>query len=161
MAETIGSEFEYRVESIGGWDVPVVEFAESVRKTCTFVRGTIVNSITENSAGQKDWKRRVASEVKAVRGYGSWDSSSKYAVSLGMTFHPSNHGYRSDLDVENFIKPVLDAVAAGLFCAEDLDVSTIERWNFDDSNFRTLLIHRFEDASNPGSEGVAIYVSAV
>ncbi len=166
MTEMVRCELMYRVESIGGWDVPIVEFAESRMRLCTLVRGNIINSITENTAGQKDWKRWVTSEVKAVRGEGSWSETLQYTISLGMAFHPSNHGNRkvggqAKLDVENFIKPVLDSVAAGLFCSDGTDPFTLQHWNYDDSNFRTLLIHRLPDTSHPREEGVAISVSAI
>ena len=52
---------------------------------------------------------------------------------LEFRFHPANHGYQS-LDVENFLKPVIDAVAAGLFCEKEEDPLKIEHWNYDDSN---------------------------
>ena len=160
MGITTGNRLAYRIVRIGNWDVPIIEFTYQTLSATLWMRGTIINGITENTAGQKDWKRRVTSGVKAVRGGGPWDPNLQYAVSLGMTFHRSNHGYRSDLDVDNFIKPVLDAMAAGLFCSDDTDPFTIERWNFDDSNFRTLLIHRLPDAPNFSSEGVGIHVSA-
>jgi hypothetical protein len=76
-----------------------------------------------------------------------------------MTFHPGNHGNRP-LDAENFIKPILDALAAGLFCDNQTEPMDIEHWNYDDSNFNTLLVHRLDDALNPRDEGTAIAVSS-
>ena len=64
------------------------------------------------------------------------------------------------LDVENFVKPVVDGLAAGLFCDNDTDPNHIELWNYDDSNFNTLLIHRLEDARRPEDEGIAISISS-
>ena len=59
----------------------------------------------------------LASEVKASRGEEPWDSDDHYAISLALRFHPGYHGgANQDLDVEKFIKPIIDAIAAGLFC---------------------------------------------
>lgn len=163
MTENAGCELRYPVENIGGWDVTIAEFEGSEAPISVLVWGIIGNSVPTSPTGKKirrDWRHNVMSEVKAARGGSPWDSSLRYAVSLGMTFNPKNHYYQK-LDVENFIKPTLDAVAAGLFCDEDTEPHDIGLWNFDDSGFRTLLIHRFEDTPNPKSEGVAIHVSAI
>ena len=64
------------------------------------------------------------------------------------------------MDVENFTKPVVDAIAAGLFCEEQKDPKDIATWNYDDSNFNTLLIHRLPDAAEPEDEGIVISVSS-
>ena len=154
---------EYRLTEIGGWSAPTVEFGVAARRRLVrLVRGEIINSITTSPSGkrkQRDWKVSVAAKIKASRGDTPWTPSDEYAVTLCMRFFPGYHGNRP-LDVENFIKPVLDAVAAGLFCSDDTDPETIEHWGYDDSNFRTLLIHRFPDTSDPHEEGVAIVVSA-
>ena len=154
-------ELRLRMEDIGGWRIPVVGFSESTMMVELRVKGTIINSITEKKADQKAWKRCVTSKVKAARGIGPWNPNQEYCVSLGMKFNARNHGNRPDLDVENFIKPVLDAVAAGLFCEEGINPDDIERWDFDDSNFRTLFIRRLPDAPRREMEGVAIYVSVI
>jgi hypothetical protein len=78
-------------------------------------------------------------------------------VTLGLSFHPGSHGNQS-LDVENFIKPTLDAVAAGLFSANSVSLETLSRWHHDDSNFNHLLIHRLGDARDSSSEGGALFV---
>ena len=63
------------------------------------------------------------------------------------------------LDVENFLKPTFDALAAGLFCASDQDPGQIRRYTYDDSNFRYLFVHRLADAESPELEGVGVVVS--
>ncbi len=68
-------------------------------------------------------------------------------------------GYQP-LDVENFIKPVIDAVSAGLFMDQQTRPSDVRHWNFDDSNFNTLLIHRLPDADSPSDEGIAVCISS-
>ena len=100
----------------------------------------------------------LASAVKQNRGQNPWPTGALYAVSLGLRFCLALHGGRP-LDVENFIKPILDATAAGLFMPDSQNPAAVERWDFDDSNFNTLLIHRLPDTQHPESEGVAIFVS--
>ena len=63
------------------------------------------------------------------------------------------------MDVENFIKPTIDAMAAGLFCTNDQDISAIDRYDYDDSNFRHLFVQRLDDTATPTEEGVGICVS--
>ena len=148
--------------AVDGWSVPAVRFADEARGLELRVSGEIVNSIT-NSQRAKDaqlaWKRRIASEVREARGGGPWDAGQRYAISLAMRFCPALHGNRA-LDVENFVKPVLDGLAAGLFCPPGQDPRLIKRFDYDDSNFSTLFIHRLPDAVRPADEGVAIGVSA-
>ena len=153
----------YSQRDIGGWSVPTLEFTRPARDSLFLtVLGIIGNSITTSESGRArtaSWKIQVASEVKAVRGVEPWEPNHEYAISLAMRFHGRSHGNRS-LDVENFIKPVLDAVAAGLFCSPETDPCAIERWDFDDSNFKTLLIHRLPDTGVARGEGAAIFISS-
>lgn len=148
--------------AVGGWSVPAVRFADEARGLDLRVSGEIVNSITTSRRAkdaQLEWKRRIASEVREVRGGGPWDAGQRYAISLNFRFCPARHG-NQPLDVENFVKPVLDGLAAGLFSPPGQDPRAIERFKFDDSNFSTLFIHRLPDATRPDDEGVAISVSA-
>ena len=146
--------------AVDGWSVPTVRFADEERGLELRVSGEIVNSITEKKDAQMAWKREIAARAKAVRGDGPWDARQRYAISLAMRFCPALHGHRSDLDVENFAKPVLDGLAAGLFCPPEQDPRAIGRFDYDDSGFATLFIHRLPDAARPDDEGVAIRVSA-
>ena len=102
----------------------------------------------------------MASGVKEVRGAAAWNPAGNFAISLGLSFHLPSHGNQKNLDVENFIKPVIDALAAGLFCDPGQDPQEIAEWRYDDSNFRTLLIHRLDDATRSDDEGVAISASS-
>lgn len=148
---TSGSEFSLKKG--------LIEFENPVRAlSSTWVPGTIINSITEHKEKLRRWKRTVASSIKKARGGAPWDPCRFYAITLEFRFHPANHGYQS-LDVENFLKPVIDAVAAGLFCEKEEDPLKIEHWNYDDSNFRTLLIHRAADPLSAHQEGVHVFVS--
>lgn len=144
--------------AVGGWSVPAVRFADEARGLELRISGEIVNSITERKDAQLEWKRRIASEVRDARGGGLWDAGQRYAISLALRFCPATHG-NQPLDVENFVKPVLDGLAAGLFSPPGQDPRAIERFNYDDSNFSTLFIHRLPDAARPDDEGVAISVS--
>lgn len=145
--------------TVGGWSVPTVRFADEERGLELRVSGEIVNAITERKDAQLAWKREIAAQVKAARGDGPWDASRRYAISLAMRFCPALHG-NQPLDVENFVKPVLDGLAAGLFCPPEQTPRAIGRFAYDDSGFATLFIHRLPDAARPDDEGVAIRVSA-
>ena len=155
-------DFFFANRAIGRWDVPVLEFHEpECYNLHVPITGYIVNSSTERKDRLQSWKAHVAAEVMDARGKYAWNNRHIFAITLGFSFNTGSgwHGYRA-LDVENFIKPVIDALAAGLFCDEHTDPFTITRWDFDDSNFNTLLIHRLPDARTPQEEGIAVCVSA-
>ena len=154
--------FAFRTQTIGDFAIPTIKRGDAERDMRLPVSGFIANSISTSQTGKArldDWKIRVASEVKAARGRRAWNPNAKFAVSVCFRFNAANHGYQP-LDVENFLKPVVDALAAGLFCDAATDPRRIQRWDYDDSNFDTLLIHRLSDAPTPQGEGVAICVSA-
>lgn len=135
----------------------VLKFKEPARNLLsTWVQGIIVNAFV--TPGQRHWKRTVASAIKRARGGSPWDPRDFYAVTLEFRFHASNH-QNQELDVENYVKPVVDAVAAGLFLEAEKDPSEIQTWAFPDSNFRTLLIHRAPDPKDRSGEGVHVSVS--
>ena len=163
MSEDAG--LVYRLVTVWEWRVPALTFPAPARGSLAVpVRGIIINLITTSQTGktkQRLWKRRIASTVKAARGDGPWDPAREYAVSVALRFHwPSPSHGTQPLDVENILKPVLDATAAGLFCPESVDPDAIEHWGYDDSNFKTLLIHRMRDASRGDDEGIALHVSS-
>lgn len=146
--------------AVGPWLLPAVVFPHPDASLALAVQGLIGNSITTSETGARrtrEWKCLVTQTTKGQRGSSPWNPALEYSISLGFAFHLPSHGNRQ-LDVENFIKPTLDALAAGLFCANDSDPTTIERYDFDDSNFRHLFIQRLADASSASSEGIAIYL---
>ena len=152
--------------NIGLWIIPTLELSDPELPTLSLpIMGYIANSIAPKERAHP-WKVTIASKIKAARGLMPWDPHSYYAISIGFSFHPQSHGNRrrSDgqchLDVENFVKPVVDGLAAGLFCEEHIIPRYINHWNYDDSNFDTLLIHRLPDAASPDSEGVAVCISS-
>ena len=119
-----------------------------------------MKEFTYDTVGKRDWKRKVTSEVKSRRGDTPWDPNDDYVISLALRSHPGHHGGEAKLDVENSIKPILDSVAAGLFSDLGTNAQTVEKWNYDDSNYRKLLIQRLADTSDPSSEGIAVFASA-
>ena len=163
-----GLKSAYR--EIGGWRVPTFELAGAERSPLSLpITGYIANSVPTSQTGKdrlRNWKILVASEVKRLRGRKAWNPGDEFAISVGFRFNGRNHGNRKDergrvkLDVENFLKPVVDAIAAGLFCEQGTCISQIDHWNYDDSNFNTLLVHRLPDAEEPEGEGIAVYVSS-
>ena len=159
VSSNIGLTF--KESRIGGWSVPTIEFSEPARAPLRVaVSGVIINQIVEGARKeqQRIWKVQVASAVKSARGAQAWSARDEYAISLTMRFHMGSHG-NMDLDAENFIKPVIDAIAAGLFCSNATDPNSIAKWDYDDSNFKTLLIHRLPDAATRADEGIAVCVS--
>ena len=153
------SDLILRQQNIGDWTVPSLDFTTPARAALRLpVTGIIINSVAERKDSLQAWKVKIASEVKAVRET-PWDPGNDYAITLSLSFHPANHGNRR-MDVDNFVKPIIDALAAGLFCDPQTDPNDIPHWNYDDSNFNTLLIHRLPDATAPDKEGIAICASA-
>ena len=139
-----------------------MELENSTRSLHLSILGTIINSIVDGQRGrdrQHNWKLQITSEVKEKRGNQPWNPRDTFAITLGMSFHLGNHGNRS-LDSENFVKPVLDGLAAGLFCGNDTNPQDVERFDYDDSNFNTLLIYRLDDAPTRELEGIAVSVSS-
>ena len=152
----------FRERTIGDFTIPTLDRGDEQRSLTLPVSGFIANSIYTSRTGKArldGWKAEVMSAVKAKRGGRAWNSNAKFAVSIGFRFNAANHGSQP-LDVENFLKPVVDALAAGLFCDNETDAKDVRIWNYDDSNFDTLLIHRLPDAPRRDGEGVAICVSA-
>ncbi len=148
-------------ETIGTWGISSVVFGDESKRLCVPVTATIGNSTPTSASGKRkltEWKKAVACAVKEFRGSSSLDPKWHYCVSVGFSFYPGSHGYKT-LDVENFLKPSLDALAAGLFCANNQDPCEILRYNYDDSNFRYIFIHRLVDAENKYGEGAGFVVS--
>lgn len=153
-------DFQLAPASVDSWQIPVLTFPGPRQVLMRTIYGLVGNSITTSTSGKQRtvrWKLAVGNAVKAARGTGPWQASARYAITLGFSFHLPSHG-NNPLDVENFLKPTLDAVAAGLFCAPDTSLETLPRWNFDDSNFRHLLIHRLPDAATSAEECLALHI---
>ena len=123
------------------------------------IHGRIINSVVDSSKKQEllEWKQKITKSVYDVRNGENLSSDSKYAISLSLRFSPSLHG-NAKLDVENYIKPILDGIAAGLFCTIEQDPAQITRFDYDDSNFNTLFVEKLKDC-NPNEEGIVITIS--
>ena len=97
------------------------------------VRGRIVNSTDDARA--KPWKQKIAREIMKVR-KGVQDPKILYAISVTMHFHPETH-QKQKLDAENYLKPILDATAAGLF-EDHKTPEELHSFHYDDSNFENV-----------------------
>ena len=163
-ADGASAQIAFGHREVGPWTLPVIGISDASRVAPLRVFGEIGNSVPTSERGKKvlqAWKVKVASDVRVKRGDMPWDPEDRSVVTLGFSFCPELHGGpRQRLDVENYIKPTLDALAAGLFSELGEDLASIPRWDYDDSNFSTLLIHRLPDASSAADEGVVIFVSA-
>ena len=141
---------------IGRLLVPTIEFRGAARMpVCVSVWDKIINA-SDDRTNQHPWKAKIASAVREKRGAKHWCADDEYAISLTMRFHLGTHGGQK-LDADNFVKLILDAIAAGLFSSSNPSVS--ESWDFPDYNFKTLLIHRLPDAATCCYEGIAVCVS--
>jgi len=121
------------------------------------VQGRIVNSVDGNKERSKAWKEKITHEIMKKR-KGIHNNERKHAISVSMKFHLKSHG-GNKLDAENFLKPILDAVAAGLFVSEDTNPSEIERFDFDDSNFDNVYFEKLAPAESNEDECVIITIS--
>jgi len=149
------------LERLGAWDLIALRFAVERGSVPGFVIAPIGNSVADSERGKQrtaDWKVKVAREVQRRRPEKMPMAAERYAVTIGFSFHFPSHGNQK-LDVENFMKPTLDAIACGIFGAENLDPETVARWHFDDSRFGHLLIHRLPDAATLEGEGAALLIS--
>jgi Holliday junction resolvase RusA-like endonuclease len=117
------------------------------------VSGEIVNSISTREKSLP-YKRKVAKAIKSVTCKHS--PANTYAISLSMKFC-SRILWARKLDVDNFLKPLLDGIAAGLFC--DTDADSIEHFSFDDSNFLKLYVERLSNTMHANEEGVIVTIS--
>lgn len=127
------------------------------------VRAVIGNAVATTRSGRTttdEWKRAVCLAAHAKRGKDPWSAAHVYAVTAGFRFHLRTHGNQR-LDVENFMKPTLDGLAAGLFMPPAQDPHSVAWYDFDDSGFRHLLVHRLEDAADRGQESVVLVIADV
>ena len=140
----------------------VLSLKGEAKSLSTWVPGPIINPFTRQTGEQRKWKLEVACVVKIKRierGEGAWCPRLVYAVTLQFRFHRHPN---QKLDVDNYVKPVLDGLAAGLFWkGQDLRAipSFAAHHGVDDSNFRILLIQRLGNAETPEDEGVRVFVS--
>ena len=149
--------------TVGAWTLESVVFGGEDQSVVVPVIGIVGNSVTTSAPGRErsaNWKKAVAAAAKSARGPGPLNPRWCYAVSAGFSFNLAEHGNRP-LDVENYLKPSFDALAAGLFCDNDQDPRQIRRYDYDDSGFRFLFVQRLEDAPTRSDEGAGFVVSTL
>lgn len=155
------NELELAYCNVGEWTIASVVFRHENQRLVVPTKAVIGNSVPNTDTGKqklREWKIAVASVAKEIRGFVPLNPTWHYCISAGFSFHRGNHGNQS-LDVENFLKPSFDALAAGLFCECDQDPTQIPSYDYDDSNFRYLFVHRLADAVSENEEGVGFVVS--
>ena len=123
----------------------------------TLVRGRIENSVTENKERSKAWKQKITQQIMKKRD-GVQNNENHYAISVSMKFHLKTHG-NLKLDAENYLKPILDGVAAGLFVPDNTNPSEISHFNYDDSNFDKVYFEKLSHALTFEDEFVIITIS--
>ena len=120
------------------------------------VRGRIANS-TDISERTKPWKQKIVQAIMDKRN-GVQNNENHYAISVSMKFHLKTHG-NLKLDAENYLKPILDGVAAGLFVPDNTNPSEISHFNYDDSNFDKVYFEKLSHALTFEDEFVIITIS--
>ena len=149
-------------EQVGSWPVASVVFERERRRISLPVRAIIGNSVPTSANGKAvllNWKRTVAATAKQARGGAALDPRWVYSVSAAFSFHMPSHGNQG-LEVENFLKPTFDGLAAGLLCDLSVDCMRLDRFAYDDTGFKFLFVYRLPDAISAADEGVGFIVSA-
>lgn len=144
------------------WTVRYVKFSGRKNILSIIILGMIAN-VSPNTKGGRQrlqlWKRKIAIDTKLHRGNVVFNPDNQYALSIGMKFHPYTHGNQK-LDLDNFIKPIIDGIAAGLFSNDGENLSQLSKYNqFDDSNFQFIFMERLPDAKAESQEGISVIVS--
>jgi hypothetical protein len=102
-------------ETVGFWPILAAVFSAESRRLLVPVQAIIGNSVPTSARGTAillNWKREVARAAKLARNGGCLDPRQSYSISAGFSFHRPSHGNQA-LDVENFLKPTFDGLAAG------------------------------------------------
>ena len=120
----------------------------------------IINSVVDSNKKLDllQWKQKITKHVLLERKNEEYNPDDTYLISLGLRFCPQNHG-NLKLDVENYIKPIIDGIAAGLFCNLGTNPANISRFDYDDSNFNNLYVERLPNTQSTIHEGIIISIS--
>jgi len=123
------------------------------------IRGRIINSVVDSPKKQEllNWKQRIAKAIFDSRNGQEFSPDNHYTISLSLKFCPSLHG-NLKLDVENYIKPILDGIAAGLFCSTEQNPAQITKFDFDDSNFDKFFVEKLPNGLEERDELVIITI---
>ena len=106
-----------------------------------------------NLGNRKLFKQSIMDKRNGVQ-----NNENHYAISVSMKFHLKTHG-NLKLDAENYLKPILDGVAAGLFVPDNTNPSEISHFNYDDSNFDKVYFEKLSPALTFEDEFVTIIIS--
>ena len=127
----------------------VLRFNDETTSFRATVQGQIINRQTQPSR-VPDWMEKVECTVKTALAGAVWNREHLCAVTVQFCFcfgHGSPRPKDQQLDLDNYIKPVLDGLKKGL--------------DTDDSKFRILLIRRLPDAAHSlEEEEVHLFVSS-
>ena len=187
---------ELRHREIDGQKFPTVEYADSPTPICVAVSGEIFpwywGNRKKEAKPAKDkkrmefqkWKSDIARAVGEKRGDQLWKGNDGYIISIGLVFGVDGP---HDADVDNHIKPILDATATALFAPswegflkpildaiQNYSETNVwerpkdRRWGEDDHKFKTVFAHRLPNSgrtlfdSEPGwsKEGITICISS-
>lgn len=157
----MNEELEFKEIELNDTKFHVLRFSNSSLFIQDIIYGMIANVSPTTKGGRKrlqDWKRKIAMHINSSKPK-HLDPNSFCAITIGMKFHPETHG-KQKLDLDNYSKAILDAIAAGLFSDGEDDLSSLTTYNqFDDSNFRHIYLERLPDADFQEQESVVIFVS--
>ncbi len=95
-----------------------------------------------------DWKCKIAEEINKRISYQKVPQ--RLLISLSFFFCAPLHGNKNAFDAENFVKPVIDGIAKGLYSKEwskEREGNKI-RFNEDDSVFRSVYFERHDVADS-------------
>ncbi len=118
----------------------------------------VVNSVVDSKRSEtlRAWKLKVATTVRENRRFET--DPIPAVISVAFMMCSENHGGR-DYDIENFVKPVIDGVAMGLW--GNLDAVRNDpslRFDADDSVFSSIYLQNCP-VTLPDAEGVYIVVA--
>ncbi len=139
------SRIEIQYRRIGPWEVPIAWTA--AYRWPLYVHVSAEDGVfTQGHKTQGDWQQKIATAVTSERDRkypdfaGSW--SGRWSLSIALSLQRESQGR----DVDNFAKPIVDAVADGLGFP-------------DDSCFKTLFVHVIsEHAGITGNDGPGVAI---
>ena len=167
-------KLKFCYQDIGGLSVPTVEFVDPKSSPlCLTVFGEIASwSDRSNPTARKigqDWRIKIARAIAAAidARSDSVRTGDYYTISIGMAFRREN---KHDIDVDNRIKPIVDAAATALFepdleqFIKDKESGVDRLWGKGDHRFKTVMAHWLSDRGfrcPNGAEGIAICISSL
>jgi len=148
------NELKMVYENVNGWNFYALEFTNDKNILKKLVPGKLSNSQTDG--GKKirfECQTKIANEIRTIRGPIPRNEKNKFAISLGMKFTQDHPNQDQQFDVDNFIKPIFQGIAAGLFSDGELPPDIEDFRKYDDSCFTHLYVERLDDRAESG--GVA------